>query len=215
MLKRKFVIVQPHSDDAYLSCMGLLKTSPVSKVILTLEKDMVRVEEDRKLERIFNNLFVTYLLSGLPDKSYKDYRQKFKTVDGDSVVAYYSEKYGDEFLKLIQHIGEILDTWEDEGYFLILPLGIGHPFHVLIYELFKDKADYFYREFPHAWKRKNLLAYEERTRDKKLVYTFDDKETLSQKEEIFKSVYKSQSAFAFFEASKFRKLYTEELWENT
>ena len=213
----KVLIIQPHSDDAILSCSKFLFGEDFKTKVLTVEKNDKRLAEDKKLSEFIG---VRYLNLGVEvmDDYYSEFFKEYgrnAVLSDDNVVPFYEKKLGKDKIKEIRiALKRKVSEYENKGYIIVCPLGVGHPFHYLVrYMLRKIESGFvFYREFPHAFKRKALTQLDGYRKEMDLISTFDDKETNTLKYEVAQKFYKSQSGFFFYEHSNILKLHPEEFY---
>ena len=214
-MKKKFLIVQPHSDDAILSCSRYLFDDKIEVEVLTVEKNDRRLEEDRKISDLIG---VKYFNLGVEvtDGYYHDFFKTFgrnAELNQDNVLNFYAEKFGtDKIVELAERLNEIISAYKLSGYTILCPLGIGHPFHYLVKILIQDNDKLiYYREFPHAYKRKAELQFVKEI-DNLSCETFDDKEISNLKYQIAQKYYRTQSGFFFYEKERIAKNLPEEFY---
>lgn len=216
----KVLIIQPHSDDALLSCAKFLLGEDFKCKVLTVEKNDKRLLEDEKVSEFIG---VKYFNLGVEvtDDYYSEF---FKTygrntvLNDENVVGFYKEKLGVDKIKEIRTaLKKRVLKYINRGYIIVCPLGVGHPFHYLVRYILRKIEDgfVFYREFPHAFKRKALKQLEEYRNGIDLLSKFDDKDINQLKYDIAQKFYKTQSGFFFYEHSNVLKLYPEEFYIKT
>lgn len=213
----KVLIIQPHSDDALLSCAKFLFSEDFKCKVLTVEKNTKRLLED---EKVSDFIGVKYFNLGVEvmDDYYSEF---FKTygrnavLNDDNVVGFYKEKLGvDKIKELRIALKKKVSKYIDRGYIIVCPLGVGHPFHYLVRYLLRKIEDnfIFYREFPHAFKKKALKQLEEYRVNLDLLFNFDNKDVNKLKYEVAQKFYRTQSGFFFYEHSNVLKLLPEEFY---
>ena len=214
---KKFLIVQPHSDDAILSCSRYLFNQEGWKVrVLTVEKNEKRLAEDAKISEIigvkYSNLGVE-LMDDLYHDFFKEYGGNAELKE-DNVLDFYVNRLGEEkVVELATALNAKLDFFRSKGYQIICPLGIGHPFHYLVKLLIHNTDDFiFYRDFPHSYKRKANAQFVKETSALSAPEVFDSKEISELKYEIAQKCYKSQSGFFFYERGKILQNLPEEFY---
>ena len=217
---KKFLIVQPHSDDAILSCSRYLFNQEGWKVrVLTVEKNEKRLAEDAKISEIigvkYSNLGVE-LMDDLYHDFFKEYGGNAELKE-DNVLEFYVNRLGEEkVVELSTALNEKLDFFRSKGYQIICPLGVGHPFHYLVRMLIQNTDDFiFYRDFPHSYKRKANAQFVKETSALSAPEIFDSKEISELKYEIAQKCYKSQSGFFFYERSKILQNIPEEFYHKS
>jgi len=177
-MKKKLLIVQPHSDDALFSCAHPILSDEYEVQVLTIENNPKRIAEDQALYD-FLGVKLNHLNVEFQDESYYEYFQRFRTITHTDAMGYLAEYFSVGTLKLIKESLRLFlnhFTTKNPSYKIVAPLGISHPFHYFIHDLLKDKADYFYREFPHSYKKRSKTQMEETLLSFELHETFPVKE---------------------------------------
>ena len=172
--KEDYIIIEPHPDDAVLSCGELmLIKKPIAIITLFIGKN-----KDNGTKNLTKDFNIDYINLGFPDIDLHTKKISFNIAELMSILGKTLEKYG--------------------GKLILSPVGGYHPAHNLardsILKLYKDKA-VFYADFPHYFKQKNL-----KTRFKlikKIDGLFDEKIAL------FKKYYKTQRGLLFFNKKYF------------
>lgn len=213
----KVLIIQPHSDDAILSCSNFLFGEDFSTKVLTVEKNDRRLAEDKGLSKFIG---VKYFNLGIEvfDDYYSEFFKKYgrgAELSDVNVVPFYTKRLGKEKVKeLRKALRAKVEKYIGLGYIIVCPMGVGHPFHYFVrYLLRKIESGFvFYREFPHSYKKKALNQYNKELGNLELLFNFDDKETNQLKYVVAQKFYKSQSGFFFYEHSNVEKLYPEEYY---
>lgn len=213
--KPNVLLVQPHSDDILFSCSNVLfnheKYNDIT--ILTIENNPKRILEDKKLEDLFPVKIKTLDFDYI-DKSHKEYFKKYPHIDPACVMEFMGETLGDKKIEeLYDQIIKKLKEACDHGCIIYTCLGIGHPFHYLVHAFTKDQSDFFYREWPHSYKRRNEAHVKELKSEFTFVEKFDSEENHALKFQIAKEIYKTQSSLLFFEQGKIKKQYPEEIYK--
>lgn len=212
------LIVQPHSDDVLFSCAHILfNNSPIKydKIrILTVENDEKRFKEDLRLKEFFD-VEIDVLPFVFKDETYYSYFQENKKMDNIEVINHLSKVVGDEKLEvyinnLTNYVEKANKTFKSLD--IYSPLGIGHPTHLLVYQILSEVAKFYYREWPHSYKRRNKEQLLNQSKIHKLVYKFDDLDFHQTKFDIAKAIYKSQSSLLFFEGGHIKNQYPEEIY---
>lgn len=215
------LIIQPHSDDAMLSCGSFLlaNISSLKIEVLTIENNLKRVKEDELLFS-FIGIPLHNLGLNLIDDCYKGFYKIIgnkSPMKHDFTMKYLNEYFTPDAIKEVKNklISFILEN--EDKYEFIAPLGIGHPFHYLIFDIVKDLSciKYFYREFPHSFKRRVKDQFDNATKNMKLHYFNDEVELHDLKFKISQKFYKSQSRFFFNEQQNINKYYREEIYEKS
>jgi hypothetical protein len=181
-----------------------LLTSKEPVTLVTAENNPDRIAEDKKLQEYIPNI-TEYITLYIPDIDYSKFCKGYKNVSLANVMQYIKDT---EYP--IDEVKDKLKKLSTEE--LYIPLGVGHPFHVLLSYLI-GKAKGYYRDFPHSYKAKNLAHYYTTIQNKKLICKNNDKDMLKKKIDIFHNVYKSQKGFAWYEQQKLANPPEEEIWE--
>lgn len=214
---KKFLIVQPHSDDAILSCSNFILNNEYRSVVLTIEKNDKRIKEDDNLSQIievpYKNIGVEVL-----DDYYAEYFNKYGRgvkLTVEDVFSFYEEKLGiDKIREIHEAINRVVSDYKKMGYIIVYPLGIGHPFHLLVNLLLEDKKDViFYKEFPHSYKKKAQKQLVETLKEYVFHSENSDKEYHDLKMAVAQKCYKSQSGFFFYEHGYILKGISEEFYK--
>ena len=214
----KILIVQPHSDDAILSCSRFLLGDDFKVKVLTIDNDSKRLEEDRKVAKTIGVKYIPFAFDVQDENDYGEFFKQYgkqAELNDDNVLDFYRKRFGRDKIKGFRKAlrNKIL-SYIDKGYVICCPLGIGHPFHYFVrYVLRKIEDDFiFYREFPHSYKRKAKNQFESELKNIELLQDFDDEDVNTLKYEIAQKFYKSQSGFFFYEHDSIKKLYPEEFY---
>lgn len=211
---KKVLIVSPHSDDALFSSSFALLENGLKAEVLTVENDPVRIKEDINLYDFLGIKF-HHLSVDFKDESYYGYFKKFKSVNHIDAIGFLEEYFGKEKLEEIKNSVRrfvIKFKRNNPDYNVIAPLGISHPFHYFIHYCLVDLADYFYREFPHSYKKRSKKQMEETLLEYELFKTIPTKEIHDIKFELAKKFYKSQSGLLFYERGYIDKVLPEEIY---
>lgn len=213
----KILIIQPHSDDAILSCSNFLFGGDFSTKVLTVEKNDKRLAEDKALSEFIG---ITYFNLGVDvfddyySEFFKEYGRNTELSD-TNVVSFYTKHLGKEKIEelkkaLLNKVGKYIRL----GYIIVCPMGVGHPFHYLVrYLLRKIESGFvFYREFPHSYKRKASLQFDKELEKFEPLFNFSDEEINRLKYAVAQKFYRTQSGFFFYEQANIKKLYSEEYY---
>lgn len=217
MKNRKYLIVSPHSDDALLCCSHNLLYPEQYKVrVLTVENDEKRVKEDKAL---FDFLQIPYshLEVDFRDESYYGYKGRYKDMTVESVYKFLREYFGAPKLNEIE---EAIVSWVNDflshhdGYTVLAPWGVGHPFHLFVRETIQKTVSYaeYYRDFFHSFKKRAKPQVERQLEEYRLAKSFPVEEFKDVKWELAKKFYRSQSSFLFFEQGYIKKDLAEEVY---
>jgi len=157
---KKLLIIQPHSDDALFSASFALFLPTIEVQVLTIENDYKRAEEDRQLYS-FLNIPIHFLDLDLIDDSYYKHFKDFgnKDVNSENANRTLLRTLGRRTMDAIEYeINSFITRFlkENSGYEILIPLGIGHPFHLFVREIFERRMGllHYYREFPHSYKKR-------------------------------------------------------------
>lgn len=212
----KILIIQPHSDDALLSCSRFLFSEQDKVRVLTIDNDPKRIKEDEAVGRMIG---IKYISLGFDIQDNNDYKEFFKQFKGETlndvnVVKFYSSRFGKRIKEFRTVLLNKIKHYINKGYVIVCPLGIGHPFHYFVRMQLRNLEDtfIFYKEFPHAYKRKALEQLQDEEKRIDLLLTGDDKEINTLKYEVAQKCYKSQSGFFFYEHGNIVKLHPEEYY---
>lgn len=215
--KKKYLLVEPHSDDILFSASKFIFESSnegADVILMTLEGgNQKRVDEDIVLCDLFDMKYKNIGLD-IEDTSYYEYYKKHKKFNGEDSLDVLYELYGTKFMKgLRDKLRKQVKKYKDKGYTVVTCLGVGHPMHYFMMRSLEDLADLFYRDFPHSYKRK---AQEEVNRlletEFKLKMEHFDEEEYEIKWETAKQVYKTQSSLLFFEKGYIDKKLPEQFY---
>lgn len=214
---KKLLLIQPHSDDILFSASQFLfEADKYKKVkILTVEFDPDRLLEDESVCRHFG-VDLMKLKTKVDSKNFhKEYYSEHKQMDDDSAMEFCIKKIGKKkFNKLLNELDELIDKYKKRGYTIVTCLGVGHPFHWLTRVITQEKADIFYRDFPHSYKRRNQAYLNGIVNSEfELKSTSNPEEHHDAKFSLIKSYYKSQSSLLFFEKRYIDKRLPEEFYE--
>ena len=213
----KYLIIQPHSDDALLNCGHLIFAPNVHVHILTVENDPRRAEEDRRLYD-FLQIPVEHLpLDGFIDDSYYGFKKAYKTLNVGNCYEFLTEHYGRSTLNEIEdalrtRVAEFLRG--KRGWEVVAPWGINHPFHLFVRATLQSviSSMKYYREFPHSYKRRAQQQVEEQKREYNLFGSYPVEEFHDVKFKLASKFYKSQSGFFFYENGYIQKKLPEEIY---
>lgn len=213
----KILIIQPHSDDAILSCSNFIFGQNFKTKVLTIEKNDKRIAEDRLLS---DYIGVKYFNLGV--EVIDDYYSEFFKVNGrnvelsdSTVIPFYVKRFGKDKVKELRKVlNAKIDKYINKGYIIVCPLGIGHPFHYFVRYLLRkiENSFIFYREFPHSYKRKAQVQFGKELNRVELLLDFNDNKINELKYILAQKFYKTQSGFFFYEHSNLEKLYPEEYY---
>lgn len=211
---KKVLLISPHSDDALFSCAHALLSDDFITEVLTIENNQKRIEEDKKLYEFlgipFNHLTVEF-----DDQSFYNYHKLYKDFNHEVCMSYLTEFFGEDKLEeiamaLYLFIGDFRKTHPD--YLIIAPFGQSHPFHYYIHYLLSDVADFFYREFPHSYKKRAQQQFQESLRGFELYKSVPTVEIHDTKFALARKFYKTQSGLLWYEQNYINKMLPEELY---
>lgn len=212
------LIIQPHSDDAILSCANFIFGKNFKTKVLTIERNLKRLSEDKALSKFIG---VKYFNLGCDVTEPNGYSEFFKIygrnteLNDENVWKFYIDKIGKiKLYELKNALLQKVKKYINNGYIIVCPLGVGHPFHYLIRYFLRDleSSFIFYRDFPHSYKRKAKIQLDEELGKLDLLTTFDDKDINKLKYELAQKFYKTQSGFFFYEHNNIKKLVPEEYY---
>lgn len=220
MGKISYLIIQPHSDDALFSASHLLFSGKKVSV-LTVEKNSKRIEEDRKLYE-FINVPWDCLNVEFDDQSFYGFHKQYDTVNLSNATDYLTEYFGKDKLKEIAKALAIYikNFVEKNGKTNIyIPFGVGHPFHIFIRDVVeRNYANeiplFYYRDFPHSYKRRAKTQMAEQLIEYELLSSHDVTEYADMKWGLAKKFYKSQSGLLWFEQNYIKKNLPEEVYRH-
>jgi LmbE family N-acetylglucosaminyl deacetylase len=218
MEEKKLLLVQPHSDDILFSCFHLLIKEDVEVQVLTVENDPRRIEEDQKLYDFLNIPF-HHLNLDFKDESYYGFKKEYPEVNLENTYAYLQKYFGKETMneiemELVEWIRRFLK--KNKGYTIVAPWGIGHPFHFFVKKILENTVGfmYYYREFPHSYKRRaqSQVAIQSNPSLYMLYSSVDVKEFHEAKWKLASKFYRSQSGLLFYEMGYIKKQLPEEIY---
>ena len=211
---KKVLIVSPHSDDALFSCAHALLGDGFEAQVLTVENNPKRIAEDKKLYEFlaipFHHLKVEF-----DDQSFYEYHKRYKDFDHDVCLEYLIEYFGEKKLdEIATSLFKFLREFKRKNpdYLILAPFGQSHPFHYFIYWVLLDKADFFYREFPHSYKKRAQQQLRESLKNFVLYKSIPTVDIHDVKFELAKKFYKTQSGLLWFEQGYIKKMLPEELY---
>lgn len=215
---KKYLIIQPHSDDALFNCFHILINPELEVEVLTIENDPKRSEEDRNLYG-FLQIPVHHLDLQFKDESYYGYFKEYKeTTDADS-MEYLKRYFGTEKVKEIE---KSVVKWvksyvkKHPGVKILVPWGVGHPFHLFVRDIiannFPPEDVQYYREFPHSYKRRSKHQVEVQSAQYELIESVPVQDFHEIKWQLASKFYRSQSGLLFFEHGYIEKKLPEEIY---
>lgn len=225
--KSVYLLIQPHSDDVLLSCSFMLFTPKNYGLVevLTVENDSKRILEDKNLYSFlgvpFHHLNVPFI-----DNSYYGYHKAYKGVNHTDSMKYLYDYFGEEtLLKIKEGVESFIENWVSKKLIdgfnpaIYAPWGIGHPFHnfinSVIFEFSENNpfpAYYYYREFPHSYKKRSA----EQVKQNQLAYELNSSNNVEAfadiKWKLAKKFYKTQSGLLWYEKKYIEKNLPEEIY---
>ena len=216
MKTEKLLLIQPHSDDILFSCSHFLFLPQYEVQVLTVENDPKRILEDEKLFDFLNIPF-HHLDLDFKDDSYYGFNKEYKEVTVEAAYKHLNEYFGRETLKEIE---ETLVNWvrkflkENKGYTVVVPWGVGHPFHLFVRETLQGVLSHmeYYREFPHSYKRRSQHQVELQKQEYRLERSVPVQEFHEVKWKLASKFYRSQSGLLFYEQGYIKKELPEEIY---
>ena len=218
MKTEKLLLIQPHSDDILFSCSHFLFLPQYEVQVLTVENDPKRILEDEKLFDFLNIPFHHLDLDlDFKDDSYYGFNKEYKEVTVEATYKHLNEYFGRETLKEIE---ETLVNWvrkflkENKGYTVVVPWGVGHPFHLFVRETLQGVLSHmeYYREFPHSYKRRSQHQVELQKQEYRLERSVPVQEFHEIKWKLASKFYRSQSGLQFYEQGYIKKELPEEIY---
>lgn len=213
-------MIQPHSDDLLFSCSHLLFDDNFEKQVLTIESNPKRIKEDKELYSFLGVKF-NYLDVPFDDQSYYGYHKAYKEVTVQDSYNYLIEFFDKQILKDIEiYLREFLNRFFNENkkkdVVVVAPWGIGHPFHIFVRYLIEKILDgvtiWYYREFPHSYKKRSKVQVEKQQNEYQLLHSMPIDSFEDIKWDLAKKFYKSQSGLLFFEQGYIKKKLPEEIY---
>ena len=216
----KLLLIQPHSDDLLFSCSNLLFDNNFEKQVLTIENNPKRIKEDEQLYSFldikFNHLNVPF-----DDQSYYSYHKSYKEVTIKDSYDFLIRFFGKQIITDIEnefkeYLKKFFKENKKEEIVIVAPWGIGHPFHIFVRNLI-DKASgdttiWYYREFPHSYKKRSKTQVEKQQAEYKLLNSVSIEDWSDVKWDLAKKFYKSQSSLLWFEQGYIKKQLPEEIY---
>lgn len=217
-MSKKLLIVQPHSDDALFCASSKLMNYSGDIILFTVENNEKRLAEDLALCDVLGiKKLITSQALNFEDKSYYHYYKEmgfkdFNEKDSNAcIIDYFGKKKVAEIKKEIR---ETCEEYKKRGYKIMTCLGVGHPTHWLVRDSLLDIADYFYRDFPHSYKRKGLKNFENSVFKMVLseeIQLTEDEHSL--KFDLAYNIYKTQRSLLFFEQGYIKKNIPEQFYK--
>ncbi len=216
----KLLLIQPHSDDLLFSCSNLLFDNNFEKQVLTIENNPKRIKEDEQLYSFLDIKF-NHLNTPFDDQSYYGYHKSYKEVTIKDSYNFLIRFFGKQIITDIENeFKEYLKNFfkenKKEEIVIVAPWGIGHPFHIFVRNLI-DKASgdatiWYYREFPHSYKKRSKTQVEKQQAEYKLLNSVSIEDWSDVKWDLAKKFYKSQSSLLWFEQGYIKKQLPEEIY---
>lgn len=216
MKKEKYLIVQPHSDDALFCCSHILFQPQYEVQVLTVENDPKRIAEDEKLYD-FLNIGFSHLDTDFHDESYYGFNKRYKEVTVETTYEYLNEYFGRATLNEIEEmlVSGVRDFLKkNKGYTVLAPWGVGHPFHLFVRETLQTAMSCleYYREFPHSYKRRSQAQVNKQLGEYTLKRSVPVDEFHEVKWKLASKFYRSQSGLQFYEQNYIKKMLPEEIY---
>ena len=216
MKKEKYLIVQPHSDDALFCCSHILFQPQYEVQVLTVENDPKRIAEDEKLYD-FLNIGFSHLDTDFHDESYYGFNKRYKEVTVETTYEYLNEYFGRATLNEIEEmlVSAVRDFLKkNKGYTVLTPWGVGHPFHLFVRETLQTAMSCleYYREFPHSYKKRSQVQVEKQLEEYTLKRSVPVVEFRDVKWKLASKFYRSQSGLLFYEQNYIKKDLPEEIY---
>lgn len=219
-VKEKLLLIQPHSDDILFSCSHYLFFPEKYEVqVLTVENDEKRISEDAKLYDFLGIPF-HHLEVDFRDESYYGYNKEYKEVTIENTYEYLNKYFGKDTLNEIEYeLMEWINKFmkKNKGYVIVAPWGVGHPFHLFVRDTLEKFISimYYYREFPHSYKRRSQAQVEKQKSAGNywLKESVDVKEFHDIKWKLASKFYRSQSGLQFYEQGYIKKQLPEEIYQ--
>lgn len=214
-MKKKFLIIQPHSDDALFSVANLIfSDNEVS--VLTVENNEKRVKEDVKLYE-FLGIPYHHLEVEFNDESFYSFHKKYKEVTSENSKAHLIDFFGEKTVNAIRdEIVKFVIAFKKKhkDVQIVVPWGVGHPMHCFIRDAIESQADnlWYYRDFPHSYKRRAKTQIEAQIKEYDLFKSVPVDDFHEVKWELAKKFYKSQSGLLWFEQGYIKKQLPEEIY---
>lgn len=216
-IKQKYLIVQPHSDDALFCCSHVLFFPEYEVQVLTVENDERRISEDKRLYE-FLNIPYHHLEVDFKDESYYGYNKTYP--GGITLIDAYKYLNGYFGREKLNEIEEALKSWvkkffkKNKDYKILAPWGIGHPFHFFVRETLQSAVSEmeYYREFPHSYKKRSQPQVERQKGEYELLRSVPVEEFHDVKWKLASKFYKSQSGLQFYEQGYIKKQLPEEIY---
>ncbi len=217
---KKLLLVQPHSDDILFSCSHLLFDDSYEKEVLTIENNSKRIAEDEKLYSFLGIPF-HHLEVEFDDQSYYGYHKQYKEVTIEQSYKYLREFFDSYTLNEIENavenfLNKFFKRNKIEDVMVVAPWGVGHPFHLFVRDVLEKKISimWYYREFPHSYKRRSQAQVNKQKKEYKLLSSTPVEDFDDVKWELAKKFYKSQSSLLWFEQGYINKRIPEEVYVN-
>ena len=217
---KKLLLVQPHSDDILFSCSHLLFDDSYEKEVLTIENNSKRIAEDERLYQFLGIPF-HHLEVEFDDQSYYGYHKQYKEVTIEQAYNYLREFFDSYTLNEIEDavekfLSKFFKRNKVEDVTVVAPWGVGHPFHLFIRDVLEKKISvmWYYREFPHSYKRRSQAQVDKQKKEYKLLSSTPVEDFDDVKWELAKKFYKSQSSLLWFEQGYINKRIPEEVYVN-
>lgn len=215
-MKKKVLLIQPHSDDVLFSASNFLFNDKYEVEVLTIENNEKRVKEDTNLYD-FLNIPYHHLDVEFADESFYSFHKKYKEVTSENAKIHLIDFFGEETVKaisdeVIKFIKKFKKKHSDVQ--IVVPWGVGHPMHCFIRDVIESQTDnlLYYRDFPHSYKKRAKSQVEAQMLSYKIFKTVPVDDFHDIKWELAKKFYKSQSGLLWFEQGYISKKLPEEIY---
>jgi hypothetical protein len=211
-MSRVFEILQPHSDDAWLSNSSIITSKNVTDVV-TVCNEPERIAEDKRLYGDLGIQTRPLLKNAWYDKLLIDNKRKGNADEIERHVAELTTN-NNGYRTLREIIIEYVAGIPSEKTRLA-PLGVKHPFHFFVYDCVMEATPqcevWYYRDFPHAYRAKSSADWlEKRTQTHKLLLQTEADTELVYR--VMAKYYKTQGGFIRNEYHKILDNHTEEIY---
>lgn len=216
MFNKKLLCIQPHSDDVLFSASHFLFDDKYDVEVLTIENNEKRVKED---ERLYEFLGIPYhhLEVKFDDQSFYSFHKKYSEVNSDNSVEHLTEFFGKDVvtairIEILNFVKKFNERYKNVQ--IVVPWGVGHPMHCFVRDVLESKYSdlWYYRDFPHSYKKRARGQVETQLNEYKLKESVDVTEFQDIKWQLGKKFYKSQSGLFWFEQGYIRKALPEEIY---
>lgn len=215
-MKKKLLIIQPHSDDALFSAASLMFDKRYDVSILTIENNAKRVKEDEELYK-FLKIPYHHLTVEFDDQSFYSFHKKYASVTVANSYSHLEEFFGKTKVNEIRDeieafLKQFVEKHKDVQ--IVVPYGVGHPMHCFVRDVAERYTDglWYYRDFPHSYKKRARHQMEEQSSTYKQLQVNDVKKFHDVKWTLIKKFYKTQSGVLWYEQGYIKKMLPEEIY---